>query len=166
VREELIESPALTDWALLLVWIPMLEPDNEEEAAAIGRKFVDPRVAQFYDAEQAAGIAYRRDVFPDAVRDALASLPPEHDLREGLAEIAEDPPEAHPAWDMVLFYPPGVRWEGRPPVPLGWSRQTGFFGSQHPDSFTGLFWRNTFRSAPVESDWAREIREHMAAHLW
>jgi hypothetical protein len=164
VQEELIENPTATDWALLLVWIPMLETDNQEEAAAIGREFVDPRVTQFYDEEQAIGVAYRRDVFPDAAREALASLPPEHDLSAHLRRIAEAPVEAYPAWDMVLFYPPDVRWETRSPIPAAWSQQTAFFGAE-AGAITGLFWRNTFESPPAESDWRREIREHVAATL-
>ncbi len=68
----------------------MLEEDSEE-AAALSADRLDPRrlAVHFHDPARAVGAA---------VAEALGA-------------------RGQVAWDFYLFYPPGRRWDDRPPVP-------------------------------------------------
>jgi hypothetical protein len=76
--------------APLVVWIDMLEEDSEQAAALAADRLDGKRLAvHFHDPARAVGAA---------VAEALG----------GRGKVA---------WDFYLFYPPGLRWDGRAPVP-------------------------------------------------
>ncbi|MCI0747275.1 MAG: hypothetical protein L0Y58_17865 [Verrucomicrobia subdivision 3 bacterium] len=97
--------------------------------------------------------------FPNAVRDALEILPRDHEMREMLESRKDLPPEKMPMWDAVLVFPPGVKWEGRSPAPIWWTKQTSYSGEEKPGELTAVFWKHSTRQLPVRSDWYLEARE-------
>ena len=105
--------------------------------------FPDARIARFWDANRRCGIAYARHVFPRWAKVAFADVPAAEVSRETLYVHADDPPEHWPAWDLVMFYGPGVEWTNHPPPPTRWACQHSFYGKR-PDGTSGLFWRNDF----------------------
>lgn len=84
---------------VFIVWIRMLESDNQAAAERAARIFDDRRATQFYDGHQRVG---------SALADGL--------INEGLA------------WDIYLLYRPGARWNAGPPKPAYWSHQLGTKG--------------------------------------
>lgn len=122
--------------------------------------FTDSRVRQFWDPKRRAGIAYRTKVFPTGVEDALSSLPEEHMLRAGLLEAKDAPPKSFPFWDVAFFYERGIRWNDRPPQPTSWSNQVLFYGGA--SGATGMFWRDSFKKVPFDSDWSAELTSGLA----
>jgi len=73
----------------------MLETDNEQAARVSSGLLDDPRVIHFYDPEKRFGKA----------------------IAEGLHG------EGKTAWDIYLFYKPGVQWVETPPQPVSWMHQ-------------------------------------------
>jgi hypothetical protein len=73
-----------------VVWIDMLDEDSEQAAALSADRLDEKRLAaHFHDPARAVGAA---------MAEALG----------GRGQVA---------WDFYLFFPPGPRWEDRPPVP-------------------------------------------------
>jgi hypothetical protein len=73
-----------------VVWIDMLDSDSEQAAALSADRLDEKRLAvHYHDPARAVGAA---------VAEALG----------GRGQVA---------WDFYLFYPVGLRWEARPPVP-------------------------------------------------
>jgi hypothetical protein len=144
---------------VLIVWVAMLETDNEREAWKSARRFDFPGVRHFYDGGRQIGARLMAEQFPNAVRDALEILPGDHEMRETLEARKDLPPEKMPLWDAVLVFPPGVKWEERSPAPVWWTKQTSFSGEERPGEMTALFWKNSTRQLPVRSDWYLEARE-------
>ncbi len=90
---------------ILAVWIDMLDTDDRraaEAAASIFEPF--PSVVQFHDPKAVVGAA---------VASAIGS-------------------PGRTAWDMYLFYPPGVRFEAELPPPQDWAHQLGQTGWADP----------------------------------
>ena len=137
-----------------IVWIPMLESDNEQAARSAATIFEPRRVSQFYDAERAAGLAYARGTFADFFPRARKSVPDDH----WLAGALDDREEAQrPQWDLYMLYAPGTRWadgEDAPPMPTRWIRHLG----RLEDGKTSLYWQDTPESGPREGDLFQAIR--------
>ena len=144
---------------VMIVWVAMLDSDNEHEARMAARRFDFPSARHFYDGERRIGARLMAEQFPTAVRDALEILPRDHELREMLESREDLPPEKMPMWDAVLIFPPGVKWEDRSPAPIWWTKQTSFSGEEKPGEMTAVFWKNSTRQLPVRSDWYLEARE-------
>jgi len=78
-----------------IAWLPMLAADDAATAATQAATFRDPRVAEAWDGQRAAGAQFAR----------MLKL-------KGTA------------WDVYLLYPRGARWEGdAPPPPTFWMHQ-------------------------------------------
>jgi len=78
-----------------IAWLPMLAADDAATAATQAATFRDPRVAEAWDGQRAAGALFAR----------MLKL-------KGTA------------WDVYLLYPRGARWEGdAPPPPAFWMHQ-------------------------------------------
>src|SRR5881397_2613650 len=60
---------------VLIVWVAMLETDNEREARKSARQFDFPGVRHFYDGGRQIGTRLMAEQFPNAIRDALEILP-------------------------------------------------------------------------------------------
>lgn len=73
------------DLRVYFVWQPVLPADKESAALAHARAEKDPRARHFWDAANALGPAYARPLAPP--------------WREPLA------------WDVVLLFPKGSRWD-------------------------------------------------------
>jgi hypothetical protein len=144
---------------ILIVWVAMLESDNEQEARKAAKHFDIPGARHFYDGEKRIGARLMAEQFPNAVRDALEILPPGHEMRETLERRKNLPPEQMPLWDAVLLFPPGAKWGERSPAPIWWTKQTSYSGEGKPGEMTALFWKNSTRQLPVRSDWYLEARE-------
>ena len=141
---------------MLIVWVPMLETDNEGEARKSARKFHFPGARYFYDGGRQIGARLMAEQFPNAIRDALEILPADHPMRKTLERKKDLQPERMPLWDSVLVFPPGVRWDERSPKPAWWTRQTGSRMEDEPGKPKVIFWKNKL---PVGSDWCLEARE-------
>lgn len=141
-----------------VVWMPMLAGDSEQAARRSAAILHDPRVRQFYDPERRVGRAYSTGLFPEAWKEARASLREEHPLQEYVRKAAETPAERKPLWDAALFHPPGSKWTDRPPEPSTFAKQVLFYGAQDPPAPTGLFWRDGFDREPIDSGWYPELR--------
>lgn len=144
---------------VLVVWLPMLESDNEREARKSARRFDFLGAQHFYDTTKQTSARLMAEQFPNALSEALEGLPRDHRVREGLEARKNSPPKETPLWDALLVFPPGVRWDDRSPAPLWWTRQIGFSGEEKPGEPTAEFWKNSTRRPPVQSDWFLEARE-------
>ena len=144
---------------VLVVWVAMLESDNEQEARKAAHQFDFSGVRHFYDGERRIGGRLMAEQFQNAIRDALEILPPGHEMREMLEHRKDLPPERMPLWDSVLVFPPGAKWEQRSPAPVWWTKQTSYSGEEKPGELTAVFWKNSTRQLPVRSDWYLEARE-------
>jgi hypothetical protein len=141
---------------LLVVWVSMLETDNEMEGRKAAGSFDFPGVRHFYDRNNEVGRLLRAEQFPNAVREALEILPADHPLQKTLEKKKDLPPEKMRIWDSVLIFPPGVKWEDHTPKPEWWTIQTGSRIEEKPGERKVVFWRNKL---PVGSDWYLEARE-------
>ena len=147
------------DPQMLVVWLPMLDTDNEHEARKSARRFDFTGARHFYDAGKQTSARLMAEQFPNAVREALEVLPRDHPKRAQLEALGGLPPEKVPLWDAVLVFPPGARWDDRSPAPVWWTRQIGLNGEGRPEERTSLFWKNNPRQPAVESDWYLEAHE-------
>lgn len=80
------------------VWIPVLETDTLAAAQEHASAETDSRASHFWDVKQELARSYATPLR----------------VREGLGEDAGDPPIA---WDVVLLFPRGARWDGKLPTP-------------------------------------------------
>jgi hypothetical protein len=80
-----------------IIWIPMLEKDNEQAAQARSATVEDQRISQFWDQDRSAG-----RLFGSTLR-----------LQNGVA------------WDVYLLYSPRIKWENEEeaPEPSFWMHQ-------------------------------------------
>ncbi len=89
----MFDSFPRAEFSAAIVFIDVMETDNEETAEASIAGLADPRARYFHDPEHLAGLALARCF--------------------GWRH--------HVAWDAYLFYAPGARWEGEtPPPPAEW----------------------------------------------
>jgi hypothetical protein len=87
------------DIQVFVLWVRALANDSVEAADAALSQFRDHRVRHYWEEEDGWSVA-------GAFRPVV-----------GLGSIDS----AEIAWDVYLFYPPNVRWEGTPPVPIDWA---------------------------------------------
>ena len=80
-----------------IVWTPMLPGDCENAARSATALIPDARASHYYDPDRRVG-------------RALAS-------RMG--------GEGKVAWDIYLFFPPGITWKDEAPLPVDWVHQLG-----------------------------------------
>lgn len=79
----------------IVLWVPMLEGDDDAAAAEQAGSWPEERVCQWWDGAKELSRLFERSL--------------------GLHS---------PAWDVYLLYPPGVHWEGDvPPTPTFWMHQ-------------------------------------------
>jgi hypothetical protein len=138
----------------LIVWIPMLQFDNEQAARASATIFPVERAAQFYDARQTLGRRYALQTFAGFYERARKSLAADHWLATALDDRIE---QRRPQWDLYMLYAPGVRWEkanDAPPMPTHWIRHLG----RKEDRKTSTYWQDTRESGPREGDLHEAIR--------
>jgi len=162
VAEALLAIHANAELGVSIVWIPMVATDSEAAAREMSDLFRDDRVRQFWDADQACGLAFSQHVFSGWARQAFSDLSNEEKSRATMYVHADTPLEHWPAWDIVLFYEKGIEWTKHPPAPAHWACQHAFYGTRK-DGTSGLFWRDNFTTEPFASDWPSEIRRGMAA---
>ena len=78
-QHEAQKIPQAGDGAeVLIVWVAMLETDNEREARKSARRFDFPGARHFYDGGKQIGARLMAEQFPNAIRDALEILPRDH----------------------------------------------------------------------------------------
>jgi hypothetical protein len=78
-----------------IVWVHMVPSDSRFTAGLAARRMVGPSVRQFHDPGNLVGRA----------------------LAEGLGAPGKV------AWDIYLFYAPGMQWGAGPPTPQRWAHQ-------------------------------------------
>lgn len=161
--KEIVEAEPKVEVSVIVVWLPMVETDNEKAAREASRMFRDDRVRQFYDPRRLVGLTYVRTVFANCIHDALDGVPADHPLREALKEWAARPADQQALWDAALFYRRGDSWGDRPPVPARWSKQVAFFADAEPGHPSATFFHNDCKSPPVNSDWHIEVCNAMQA---
>jgi hypothetical protein len=82
VRQGVIDNSSAPSIKPLVVWIPMFDDDSPATASESGQRFFDSSIPQFWDGQQRLGKHVGRSIgAPDWT-----------------------------AWDVFLFYPPGVEW--------------------------------------------------------
>ncbi|HET9201493.1 MAG TPA: hypothetical protein VFO84_11045 [Dehalococcoidia bacterium] len=82
---------------MLVVWLPMLDGDDEFAVReASGSYLLDPRVSHYWDEEGS--------------------------LRWRYAESL-NLPEDQPAWDIYMLFQQGATWQEEPPKPDFWMHQ-------------------------------------------
>ncbi len=153
VEKEIVQRYAADRVETIVVWIPMLETDNEKAARESATIFPVKRAIQFYDLEQRVGLAYSRGTFVGFVNRARKSLPKGHPLEDKLNDRSE--PE-RPQWDLYMLYAPGVRWDAKneePPIPTHWIRHCG-----RMDGGKSPYWRDTPESGPQEGSLFEAMR--------
>lgn len=150
--------------SITIVWLPMLESDDESAARRASQMFSDMRVRQFYDPRRLSGLAASNEAFPaGCLHDVLEATPAEHPLHARLKEWAASNAEPPALWDAALFYQPDAEWGDHVPTPARWSKQVGFHGSAAPGEPSGIFLHNSCHAPPVDSDWYVEVRNAMQA---
>ena len=154
MQKEIVENPATDGVAVYVIWMPMVFGDSQAAAQSAGQMFAARRVSQYYDPHRRLGRACTSEAFRDCLRDALRATPRDNATYETI-EAASNSPDDHPLWDAVLYYPPGVEWHDRLPMPSRWSKQVEFFGGQA--EITGRFYRDDCAGPPADSSWRREV---------
>lgn len=135
----------------------MIPSDSASGAREQAGLFTDPRIQNFYDGRRALGRAYVSEVFADCADQALAALPPDHEMRDQLESWKKYQPRQRALWDAFLGYAAGVSWSDRVPAPAHWTKQVDFFMS--PDgNHGGVFFAYDCSRIPHHSDWFAEVR--------
>lgn len=143
VRKSIMDRFAASGVHAVVVWEPMLKPDNEAAARQSSAIFAGVPAAQFYDPERHAGWAYERQHFAGKWDEVATALPSDHWLRE----MVDEKPKSAPEWDVYMLFKPVVRWEDRSPTPDAFIRHIG--RDQHGVS---RYWRDRFNTPPSTGD--------------
>jgi hypothetical protein len=154
IRRAVLRSGSPEKYAVLIIWAPMLQGDDERAAEAAARFFGYANARHFYDPGKLVGTAFRRDVFPRAVEMMRGSLPARHFAESALTRRDPDQPE----WDIYMIFDPGVGWEAETPAPSRWVRQIARFG-EPGHGLRSLMWINEYSRPPVEGDLGEELRK-------
>jgi hypothetical protein len=163
VLKEAVEAHRSDDFALYIVWIPMVPTDSEVAARRMSAIFNDTRVKQFYDTSRTVGLSFTRDVFAGCVEKALATMPPDEELRPKLEKWRGASPGKRAMWDAFFVYGLDAEWGAKVPVPASWTKQTEFSGPGDGTSPTAKFWRDDCSRPPIASDWFLEVRGLMSS---
>ncbi|HVC32922.1 MAG TPA: hypothetical protein VNL16_05380 [Chloroflexota bacterium] len=107
MHEAVVGDALDTSFSVSLVWIPMLESDNETAAREEATLFAQPMVRHFWDADRQVGSAVARSL--------------------------GGPGDA--ACDIYLFFAPDIAWIGEPPSPTAWLHQLGDRGWADPGRY-------------------------------
>ncbi len=161
ILQEAVRAYPDDDLSVLVVWEPMLGPDNLAAARESAAIFDDPRVHQCWDPGRLSGITYSTKVFPNRFEQIAAAMPADHFMKGRFSKAAEVSPERVPMWDFALFYPPGVEWRGDPPRSSNFVRQLAI-AMTSDGTTSGTLLVDDFNRPPVESDWFDEVRREMA----
>lgn len=154
IQRTVLENGSQRAATVLIVWTPMLAPDNEDAALESSRLLRGPHLHQFYDPGRRVGRLFRKGVFPRAREEMLNSLPPDHYMQDPLLRRSDDLPE----WDIYMFFTPGQVWSGTVPEPAHWLRQA----ARIPDARGGLqsvMWRDSYSRPPLEGSLEEQLRE-------
>jgi hypothetical protein len=143
VRKSIVDRFAQSGVVPIVVWEPMLAPDNEEAARGASAIFADTRALQFYDPDRHAGWAYERERFAGKWDELEAALPADHWLRKA----HDRKPDPAPEWDVYMLFKPGVRWADKAPKPDAFIRHIG-----RDTSGKSHFFRDRFDSPPARGD--------------
>jgi hypothetical protein len=143
VRKSIMDKFASSGVYAIVVWEPMLTPDNEGAARQSSGIFAGVPASQFYDADRHAGWAYERQRFSRKWDEVEAALPRGHWLRQ----VTDRKPEPAPEWDVYMLFKPGVRWASQVPKPDAFIRHIG--RDEHGQS---RYWRDRFNAPPSTGD--------------
>jgi hypothetical protein len=152
VKQELVGHDGLE---VTIVWSPMMDADDEGAAREAATIFAGSHVVHFYDPERRVGSAFRRDVFPKAYEQALATLPSDHWLHDALVEKGPAYGD-RPEWDIYMFFDAGAKWIDAPPRPAHFVRHMGRI-IETDDGRLSLMWIDDYGKPPVEGVLAEEI---------
>ena len=152
VRKSIMDRFAVSGVYAVVVWEPMLKPDDEAAARQSSGIFAGVPAAQFYDPHRHAGWAYEREHFAGKWDEVEIALPSDHWLRE----VVDKKPKAAPEWDLYMLFKPGVRWEGPSPKPDAFIRHIG-----RDEHGVSRYWGDHFNSPPITGD-LYEAMERMA----
>jgi hypothetical protein len=83
VRSSVVDNPKAGAIASIVVWIPMLESDDRDAAAAMTSSYAGTPIPQFWDGDKLLGAEVSKS-------------------------LGIDP--AHISWDIYLFYPADAEW--------------------------------------------------------
>ena len=147
------------DFALYIVWIPMVPTDSAWAADHISGMFSDSRITQFYDPHRRVGLACTHDLFAGCIEKVLAALPQDDEHRLELEGWSTMPMKKRAMWDALFVYGPQEEWNTTVPAPLRWTKQTSFQGPEDGKLPTAEFWRDDCARPPITSDWFLEVRE-------
>lgn len=163
VLESVVQAYPETDLDIHVVWVPMLDSDNESAAREISGMFDDPRVHQYWDPKRRSGTSYSAHVFPTYLADIHkgldATLPADHWWREQKRDWKAVKPENAPLWDVAFLYDAGAKWDEHPPTPRDTVKQVFFYGPQS-NGKSGMFCSG-FKKPPLDTDWAVELAKAM-----
>jgi hypothetical protein len=95
VKKAILQTDPPAELRIAIAWIHMLPLDSGVTARRAARTVRDPRVQHFHDPHKRAGAA---------VAASLAAA-------------------GKMAWDIYLFYAPGIGWEDGLPPPVAWAHQ-------------------------------------------
>ncbi len=143
VRTSIMDRFSRSGVYAIVVWQPMLPPDDEDAARRASGIFAGVPATQFYDADRLAGWAYEREHYSDKWDQVESTLPPDHWLRERAASK----PAPSPEWDIYMLFRPGVRWEGQSPTPDAFIRHIG-----RDEDGQSCYWRDHFNAPPSKGD--------------
>lgn len=143
VRTSIMDRFARSGVYAIVVWQPMLPPDDEDAARRASGIFAGVPATQFYDAHRLAGWAYEREHYSDKWDEVESALPPDHWLRKR----AESKPAPSPEWDIYMLFRPGVRWEDQSPTPDAFIRHIG-----RDKQGQSCYWRDRFNVPPARGD--------------
>lgn len=155
VRASIMDRFAASGVFAVVVWEPMLEPDNEAAARQSSGIFAGTSAAQFYDPQRRAGWAYEREHFSRKWDEVEAALPADHWLRS----TVDRKPEPGPEWDIYMLYKPGVRWERQSPKPDAFIRHIG-----RDEEGQSRYFRDGFNAPPSTGD-LHEAMERMGREV-
>jgi hypothetical protein len=155
VKQELVDRDKKNQLGITIVWSPMMESDDEASARESAQMFKGTHVMQYYDPERLVGLVFRRDVFPDAYQQALATLPEDHWLHEAMLENGPAYGKG-PEWDIYMFFAREVKWEVSPPRPVHFIRHLGRV-IEADDGRLSLMWIDDYSTPPVEGVLSEEM---------
>lgn len=142
-RKSIMDRFATSGVYAVVVWEPMLEPDNEAAARQSSGIFTGVPATQFYDPDRHAGWAYERAHFAGKWDEVEKALPADHWLRH----TVDRKPDPSPEWDVYMLFKPGVRWESQSPKPDAFIRHIG-----RDEHGVSRYWRDRFNTPPTTGD--------------
>lgn len=155
VRKSIMDRFAANGVYAVVVWEPMLKPDNEAAARQSSGIFAGVPATQFYDPDRHAGWAYEREHFAGKWNEVETALPSDHWLRH----TVDRKPDPSPEWDVYMLFKPGVRWESQSPKPDAFIRHIG-----RDEHGVSRYWRDRFNTPPTTGD-LHEAMERMGRDM-